>query len=51
MRWAQRFGYGRVGALLYGVLAPSGFWAFLIFGVGKARPGGDLNLLLKEITP
>lgn len=32
MRWAQRFGYGRVGALLYGAPTPPGFWAFLIFG-------------------
>ncbi len=32
MRWAQGFGYGRAVTLLYGVLAPPGFWAFLIFG-------------------
>jgi len=32
MRWAQRFGYGGVGAPLYGACTPPSFWVLLILG-------------------
>ncbi len=49
MRRAQRFGYDEVGASSYGVSAPPGFWAFLIFGEGL-QPSGYLNLCSGDYT-